>query len=180
MSDEKAEQAEPLSKDQDFHHDIVPRRASFGWERTPPHWIPDEPIATHVINVLHPLLHLLLRAGEGPPRHARRVGAMTVTAPAAVPAWLWMWMWMWSAARYLIRHDPKPAGRLRCSLKEHNVAVAKGLLPTWRELDSAIPRYFKRSYHPSQEGSPRRAVDHLATSPEARAAAGAIGRRAAL
>lgn len=60
----------------------------------------------------------------------------------------------------------------------HNRAVAKGLLPPWRELGMAIPRYFRRSYHPSQEGSLRRAVEHLAASPAARAAAGAVGRAA--
>ncbi|MDJ1136155.1 metal-dependent hydrolase [Streptomyces iconiensis] len=315
MSDEKAETPH---QDQDFHYDIAPRRVSFDWERTPLHWIPDEPTATHVINVLHLLLpagerwfvrvfkealplvrdetmlrdvkgfmgqeathsvqhayvldHLaaqrldtadytryvdflferllgetppfglpvpprewlrvrlatiaaieqftavlgdwVLRAdgldaaepdevmldllrwhgaeevehravafdmfqhcgGQGLPRYARRVGAMVVTAP--VLAWLWV-----AGASYLIRNDPQLAGRLRYSLAEHNRAVAKGLLPSWRELGAAIPRYFKRSYHPSQEGSLRRAVDYLTVSPAAsaaRAAAGAIGRRAAL
>lgn len=42
------------------HYPITPRRVSFDWHRTPLHWIPDEPTATHVINVLH----LLLPAGE--------------------------------------------------------------------------------------------------------------------
>lgn len=32
----------------------------------------------------------------------------------------------------------------------------------------AIPRYPRRSYHPSQEGSPRKAVAYLAQSPAAR------------
>lgn len=40
--------------------EIAPRRVSFDWSRTPLHWIPGEPTATHVINVLH----LLLPAGE--------------------------------------------------------------------------------------------------------------------
>lgn len=39
---------------------IAPRRVAFSWRTTPLHWIPDEPTATHVINVLH----LLLPAGE--------------------------------------------------------------------------------------------------------------------
>lgn len=310
MSDEKAE---TLDKDHDFHYEIAPRRVSFDWDSTPLRWIPDEPTATHVINVLHLLLpagerwfvkvfkealplvrdeamlrdvkgfmgqeathsvqhsHVLdhlaaqrldtsaytrhvdylfeqllgetppfglpvsarewlrfrlalvaaieqftavlgdwvLRAdgldaagpdpvmldllrwhgaeevehravafdmfqhcgGHGLPRYLRRAGAMTVTAP--VLAWLWL-----RGASYLIHNDPQLGGRLRYSLSEHNRAVAKGLLPTWRELGAAIPRYFRRSYHPSQEGSLRRAVDYLATSPAARAAAGAIGRRA--
>jgi uncharacterized protein len=36
------------------------RKVSFAWEETPLHWIPDDPFATHTINVLH----LLLPAGE--------------------------------------------------------------------------------------------------------------------
>lgn len=109
--------------------------------------------------------------GAGLPRYVRRVEGMVVVAP--VLAWLWVW-----GASYLIRNDPELGGRLRYSLREHNHAVTKGLLPTWRELAAAIPRYFRRSYHPSQEGSLRRAVEYLAVSPAARAAAGAVGRAA--
>ncbi|WP_327682475.1 metal-dependent hydrolase [Streptomyces sp. NBC_00467] len=301
------------TEEQTGHHAITPRRVSFDWDGTPLHWIPDEPVATHVINVLHLLLpagerwfvkvfkealpmvsapvllkdvkgfmgqeathsvqhsHVLdhlaaqrlatedftrhvdflfekllgetppfnapvpprewlrfrlsiiaaieqftavlgdwvLRAegldragadeimldllrwhgaeevehravafdmyqhcgGSGLPRYARRIEGMAVTTPVL------LWLWAWGTA-YLIRHDPELAGRLRYSLREHNRAVAKGLLPTWRELGAAIPRYFRRSYHPSQEGSLRRAVDYLATSPAARAAAGVVGRAA--
>ncbi|UNO40891.1 metal-dependent hydrolase [Streptomyces sp. MST-110588] len=294
-------------------HAIAPRRVSFDWRRTPLHWIPDEPTATHVINVLHLLLpagerwfvkvfkealplvadpellkdvkgfmgqeathsvqhsyvlqHLahqgldtgpytrhvdflferllgerppfgapistrewlrfrlsliaaieqftavlgdwVLRAegldradpdpvmldllrwhgaeevehravafdmyeytgGRDLPRYARRVLGMSVTAPVL------FYLWAWGAA-YLLRHDPLLTGPTRYSLRAHNKAVRKGLLPTWRELGGAIPRYFKRSYHPSQEGSLRTAVAYLAGSPAARAAAGAVGRTA--
>lgn len=109
--------------------------------------------------------------GPDPVRYARRVETMVVAAPVM------LWFWARGAA-YLIRHDPRLAGRPRYSLREHNRAVAKGLLPTWGELGAAVPRYLRRSYHPSQEGSLRRAVDYLATSPAARAAAGAVGRTA--
>nr|WP_208836016.1 metal-dependent hydrolase [Streptomyces subrutilus] len=109
--------------------------------------------------------------GSGLPRYARRIEGMVVVAP--VLAWLWMW-----GAAYLMRNDPELAGRARYSLRAHNRAVARGLLPPWRELGTAIPRYFRRSYHPSQEGSLRRAVEYLAASPAARAAAGAVGRAA--
>ncbi len=109
--------------------------------------------------------------GAGLPRYVRRIEGMVVVAP--VLAWLWVW-----GASYLIRNDPELGGRLRYSLRAHNHAVAKGLLPPWRELAAAIPRYFRRSYHPSQEGSLRRAVEYLAASPAARAAAGAVGRAA--
>ncbi|WP_374224398.1 metal-dependent hydrolase [Streptomyces sp. ISL-94] len=109
--------------------------------------------------------------GAGLPRYARRIEGMVVVAP--VLAWLWVW-----GASYLIRNDPELGGRPRYTLRAHNRAVAKGLLPTWRELGTAIPRYFRRSYHPSQEGSLRRAVEYLAASPAARAAAAAVGRAA--
>ncbi|MBT2382836.1 metal-dependent hydrolase [Streptomyces sp. ISL-11] len=109
--------------------------------------------------------------GEDPGRYARRVVGMLITAPVLT------YLWMWGSA-YLIRHDPQLAGRLRYSLREHNKAVRKGLLPSSRQLGAAVPRYLRRSYHPTQEGSLRRAVDYLATSPAARAAAGAIGRAA--
>ncbi|MGW6400145.1 metal-dependent hydrolase [Streptomyces sp. NPDC055134] len=109
--------------------------------------------------------------GEGLPRYVRRLAGMAVTAPVM------LYLWAWGAA-YLIRHDPQLAGRLRYSLAEHNRAVRKGLLPSWRELGAAIPRYLRRSYHPSQEGSLRKAVEYLAQSPAARTAAGAIGRTA--
>jgi uncharacterized protein len=39
---------------------IRPRRVQFEWHDTPLHWIPGDPFATHLINVLH----LLLPAGE--------------------------------------------------------------------------------------------------------------------
>ncbi|WP_371793558.1 metal-dependent hydrolase [Streptomyces sp. NBC_01471] len=116
--------------------------------------------------------------GEGLPRYARRIEGMAVVTPVL------LWLWVWGAS-YLMRHDPAllrhgpgTEGRPRYSLREHNRAVTKRLLPSWGELGSAIPRYFRRSYHPSQEGSLRRAVEYLAASPAARAAAGAIGRAA--
>ncbi|MGW1072361.1 metal-dependent hydrolase [Streptomyces sp. NPDC002537] len=110
--------------------------------------------------------------GSDPGRYARRVLGMAFTAPVL------FYLWGYGSA-YLLRHDPRLAGRQRrYSLREHNKAIDKGLLPGWRELGSAVPRYLRRSYHPSQEGSLRRAVEYLATSPAARAAAGAIGRAA--
>ncbi|MFC5719817.1 metal-dependent hydrolase [Streptomyces gamaensis] len=110
--------------------------------------------------------------GTGRGRYARRVLGMAVTAPVLFHLWGW-------GTRYLIRNDPRLVGRLRYTIPHHNKAVAKGLLPSWRELGAAVPRYLRRSYHPSQEGSLRRAVDYLAASPAARAAAGAVSRRAA-
>ncbi|MFF4603939.1 metal-dependent hydrolase [Streptomyces sp. NPDC001339] len=102
--------------------------------------------------------------GPDPARYARRILGMAVTAPVL--------LYLWSrGATYLLRHDPQLATRSRYSLRQHHRAIRKGLLPTWRELGTAIPRYLRRSYHPSQEGSLRRAVTYLASSPAARAAA---------
>ena len=46
----------------DEHHGLVlqPRDVQFDWDALPMHWIPGEPLATHVVNVLH----LLLPEGE--------------------------------------------------------------------------------------------------------------------
>ena len=46
----------------DEHHGLVlqPRDVQFDWDALPMHWIPGEPMATHVVNVLH----LLLPEGE--------------------------------------------------------------------------------------------------------------------
>lgn len=102
--------------------------------------------------------------GTGAPRYARRLAAMAVTAPVM------LYLWVWGSA-YLTHHDPQLAGRARYSLAEHNKAVRKGLLPAWKDLGAAIPRYFRRSYHPSQEGSLSRAVAYLRRSPAAGTAA---------
>ncbi|MFF5443490.1 metal-dependent hydrolase [Streptomyces sp. NPDC012888] len=42
------------------HVELQARNVSFRWEDTPLHWLPDDPFASHTINVLH----LLLPAGE--------------------------------------------------------------------------------------------------------------------
>lgn len=39
---------------------LQPRNVTFDWTTLPAHWVPDEPLVTHTINVLH----LLLPAGE--------------------------------------------------------------------------------------------------------------------
>ena len=49
--------------DVEVHHDGYPthrRKVRFDWSNTPLHWVPDDPFATHTMNVLH----LLLPAGE--------------------------------------------------------------------------------------------------------------------
>lgn len=103
--------------------------------------------------------------GTGAARYLRRVEGMAFAWPAL--AYLWT-----AGARYLMRHDPQLAdGRYR--LRDHRAAARRGLLPSWASLNAAMPRYLRRSYHPSQEGSLRRAVEYLAASPAARAVTGA-------
>ncbi|WP_373286997.1 metal-dependent hydrolase [Wenjunlia tyrosinilytica] len=109
-------------------------------------------------------------AGPGPARYLRRAEAMAFAWPTLVYLWI-------TGARYLMRHDPELRGG-GYRLKEHRTAARKGLIPSWAELHLSMPRYLRRSYHPSQEGSLRRAVEYLATSPAARAAAGALAREA--
>jgi uncharacterized protein len=97
---------------------------------------------------------------------------MAVTAPVL------LWLWAYGAA-FLIRDDRGPGSGPRYSPREHNRAVAKGLLPSWRALGAAVPRYLRRSYHPSQEGSLYLAAQYLATSPATRRAVVRAGRPAA-
>ncbi|OKK18211.1 hypothetical protein AMK16_17840 [Streptomyces sp. CB00455] len=73
---------------------------------------------------------------------------------------------------------PYPITPRRPAFDGKSVPVAMGLLSAWSESGTAIPRYLRRSYHPSQEGSPRRAVEYPAASPAARTAAGAASRAA--
>jgi predicted metal-dependent hydrolase len=49
-----------LAPDHVDGHPIERRMVRFDWSDTKPHWVPDDPLSTHVINVLH----LLLPAGE--------------------------------------------------------------------------------------------------------------------
>ncbi|MEU4090433.1 metal-dependent hydrolase [Streptomyces aureus] len=57
MSNTQARQPRPVESERTA---LKARKVSFSWEDTPLHWVPDDPFATHTINVLH----LLLPAGE--------------------------------------------------------------------------------------------------------------------
>jgi predicted metal-dependent hydrolase len=182
---------EPQNEEHERGHcTIAPRSVSFDWEKTPLHWIPDEPTASHVISALHLLLStgerwfvkvfkdglLLTTRGRRPHR--------AVSHPRTPDgSWAWRSPPPFHAcgrgdATFVIRHDLELAGRLRFSLAAHNRAVHKGLLPTSKELGAAVPSYLRRSYHPSQEGSLRRSVEYLVKSPAARTGAGACARAA--
>lgn len=94
--------------------------------------------------------------------YARRVVAMALVAP--ILAFLWV-----SGARFLWRADPALRDR-KFSWREWRVAERQGKVPPTRELLAAAPRFLRRDYHPSQEGSTAVAVSYLERSPAARAA----------
>jgi predicted metal-dependent hydrolase len=56
------------------------------------------------------------------------------------------------------------------SFREFRRVAKAGLFPTPMSMVKASLRYFKSTYHPSQEGSTAQAVQYLATSPAARSA----------
>ncbi|ALG15293.1 metal-dependent hydrolase [Kibdelosporangium phytohabitans] len=89
---------------------------------------------------------------------ANRIAAMTVALPFLV--WLWT-----RGVRYLMSSDPRVTGKARW--RDLVKAGRKGLLPTVPYLASSLSRYYKRGYHPSQEGSTSQAVAYLASSPAA-------------
>jgi predicted metal-dependent hydrolase len=143
---------------------IRPRRVAFDWKRTPL------------------MLDLLRRHGAEEVehravafdmyQHAGGKGVVRCLRPAEgmAPAWPTLFYLWIVGARYLLRHDPRLTGG-GYRFRDHRSAARRGLLPSWAALNTAMPRYLRRSYHPSQEDSPRRAVEHLAISPAAQAAA---------
>ncbi|WP_019927325.1 metal-dependent hydrolase [Nocardia sp. BMG111209] len=92
--------------------------------------------------------------GRGPARYLRRVTGF------AIATVLLLWFWFWGAA-YLMDADPHRPGA-KYLVSEHNRAVRKGLLPSWRRLGAAIPRYLRPGFHPDREGSTDTALAFLA------------------
>ncbi|MEZ7240763.1 metal-dependent hydrolase [Rhodococcus sp. GXMU-t2271] len=101
------------------------------------------------------------------PGEARRIRTQLIVAPVL----LWLWI---RGARFLMAHDPVLAaapGHARAPhLSDWSAASRRGTMPGPVDLGRRMSRYFRRSYHPSQEGSTAQAVRYLASSPAARAA----------
>jgi uncharacterized protein len=101
-------------------------------------------------------------------RPVRRLRTYVVIAPTLV--------WFWTrGVRYLMDRDPTLAGlppkKRRPTLRQFRKVARRGLFPAPRMMWKASLRYLASDYHPSQEGSTKQAVQYLATSPAARAAA---------
>lgn len=101
-------------------------------------------------------------------RPARRLRTYVAIAPTLV--------WFWArGVRFLMDQDPTlahlPPKKRRPSVRDYRRVARRGLFPGPMSIWKASLRYFKSGYHPSQEGSTEQAVEYLATSPAARAAA---------
>jgi predicted metal-dependent hydrolase len=97
----------------------------------------------------------------GPLLFARRV--LTMVGVSLVMSGCWI-----AGVRFLMRHDPTLDHR-RYRARDFVRAARQHRAPA-TELIAAVPRYLKRSHHPSNEGSLQVALDYLAASPAARAA----------
>ncbi|MFE7122353.1 metal-dependent hydrolase [Streptomyces sp. NPDC057654] len=87
------------------------------------------------------------------------------TWATAFSALVWLWQ---RGVRFFMTNDPTVlSGDARW--KDFFQRARGGLLPSAGAILGAAPRYLRRSYHPSQEGSTERAVAYLAASPAARA-----------
>lgn len=97
----------------------------------------------------------------------QRVTTMLTVGPSLT-------LWWITGARFLIRHDPQwtgPGPRWR----DYFRAARQGHLPTFREIFGRLPNYIRPGYHPSQEFSTETALEYLAHSPAAKAAAARRG-----
>jgi predicted metal-dependent hydrolase len=89
----------------------------------------------------------------------------TMIVAAITMAYLWR-----RGMRFLCAADPTYVGPVP-RFRDFYRASKQGLLPSPWSLVMAIPRYCRRDYHPSQEADTQVALDYLANSPAATAAA---------
>jgi predicted metal-dependent hydrolase len=89
----------------------------------------------------------------------------TMIVAAITMAYLWR-----RGMRFLCAADPTYVGPMP-RFRDFYRASKQGLLPSPWSLVMAIPRYCRRDYHPSQEADTQVALDYLANSPAATAAA---------
>ncbi|HWE89119.1 MAG TPA: metal-dependent hydrolase [Pseudonocardiaceae bacterium] len=98
-------------------------------------------------------------------RYFRRVRAMALAVLALL-------LLFGRGVRFLMLNDPTLHGAAhQPRWRDYFRGVRAGSLPSLLGLAISVLRYFKPSYHPTQEGSTEQAIAYLATSPAARAAA---------
>ena len=97
-------------------------------------------------------------------RWSQRVSTMATTIPVLFGLWI-------IGANFMFKADPEIRGRIRFNLKEYRRAVREGKLPGLKVLFGTVPRYLRPGYNPVQEFDTQLALDYLARSPAAQAAA---------
>ena len=104
--------------------------------------------------------------------YGRRLRTMTTVFPTMF--WLWV-----RGVKFFLANDPEisPADRKAAEphIRDWIRAAKAELVPAPRDIFSAVPRYMRKRYHPTQEGSTAKALAYLASSPAALAAAAAEG-----
>lgn len=89
-------------------------------------------------------------------------GVLAMLAVAPVLLFLWF-----SGVRFFMKADPTVTAAP--TWRAFRRAGKRGLVPSTSTLLPAVPRFLRRDYHPSHEGSTERALAYLAVSPAARA-----------
>lgn len=98
-------------------------------------------------------------------RRFRRIRTYIMVTPSIVSMW-------GRGLKYLLENDPTLAPEDRkMSLRRIKQVTDRGLFPSAGSILKASARYLKKDYHPSKESSTALAVEYLAMSPAARAAA---------
>ena len=97
-------------------------------------------------------------------RWTQRVSTMATTVPVLFGLWI-------IGANFLFEADPETRGKFKFNLKDYRRAVRQGKLPGPRVLFGSVPRYLRPGYNPVQEFDTQLALDYLARSPAAQAAA---------
>ena len=97
-------------------------------------------------------------------RWSQRVSTMATTVPVLFGLWI-------IGANFLFKADPEIRGRIRFNIKDYRRAVREGKLPGLKVLFGTVPKYLKPGYNPVQEFDTQLALDYLARSPAAQAAA---------
>lgn len=92
--------------------------------------------------------------------YARRARTALLASATLLPLFI-------LSTAYLYRKDPSPDKGRFWGLQFID-ATARGVIPSWTVFFTEMPRYLRRSFHPSQLGPMDKALRYLAHSPAAR------------